>query len=241
MEPALFYILGVAVLISFIYNRYKNNRQSEEDNGYFDQTVEPDFNAEAPAPKTVYRSNEGITQDDIKEMERDRILNALRALGCTPENVGDGEIVVKYQGENFVFLQRGYFITILDMAWGVIENISREQDYLLKHCCNYVNHIAGAKVQLSTQSETQNTLVETIFDFHLSFNQSEAEFQEFLTEVFASFFRVRNEFTELYHRLSNAGPSDNASDTDAKAEEEGNRINLSGKEISTDFGNLSLN
>ena len=69
--------------------------------------------------------------ENIVESQRNKIIEVLKKMGCQPETDENGNINVAYQGETFVLVPRGHFLSIWDPYWSSIQVHSPDYDDLI--------------------------------------------------------------------------------------------------------------
>ncbi|MDE7081539.1 MAG: hypothetical protein K2O78_07805 [Muribaculaceae bacterium] len=133
------------------------------------------------------------------------MLRTLRAIGCQPELQDDGEVEVKYQGENFVVIFGGVEVRIWDPGWSQIRSDDPDLPQV-REAVNKTNFSYGTTVVMTAPDKDGMIWFHTRRDF--LFHESFPDNEGFLKNVLESFFRtkeeVRGNFTEMRRNSTDA-------------------------------------
>lgn len=155
--------------------------------------------ASEPEPDNAEPAPDGDkARQDATESTRRIITDSLIAIGCQPEEREDGEIVVKYQGENFVIRCSGRLARIWDYGWYSIKNDDPKREVLIP-AVNRSNYHTGNVIVLAHDEDRTNIWLHTIDTIML--HPACPENVEYLRSVFDNFFATKSHFGEVYREI----------------------------------------
>ena len=198
-------MLAIIGIVYWLYRRFKTKREEREWDDFESEyerrhptnerksKTEGDRNMEQ---KSSEMNMEGMAPEVCEN--HNRIVDALRKLGCQPDNGENGDVIVKYQGETFLLRPNGaYFVDIIDIYWSRIGADDADLP-LLREAINDVHSLIPSKIILSNPDEDNEILLSTLYTIWLHPDCSENI--GYLEGSLRHFFRVKETLHETFNR-----------------------------------------
>ncbi len=187
MEKIIFVLSLVAITVLFYF--------------YLKTVPEKKITPTDRQPEDTDTGNDSMYKNE-KEMRREiyeSTYHTLEDLGCQPEGKSKKEIVVRFQGETFLFYFSGNLALVIDPNWEVI----RKEDPLFsvfQEAILEINEEFGPTIFLSSPTEDGNIYISSRYDIRI-LPQTDNRF--YLQDVLCRFFEKKKDLGRYISQRTN--------------------------------------
>lgn len=149
---------------------------------------------------------ERMTKDELDDVTtRDLVVSTLKKIGCQPQINNEGNVVFKYQGDDFYVAaeEENRFIMIWNPWWGSIST-DNEALPILKEVINLTN-INSLITTVYMADEEDEKAIGIHSHCHTYFSPNEGDLEGHLKMLLDMFFDVHNTIKDNLNQLGQAG------------------------------------